>query len=226
MDEPVFSWRGLRLDFGDGEAMAPSDLSLIEGRSVLVASRDPRLLKALSRLASARDPFEDAAAGELVSGEARWEGKTLFERKTPGDRLGLFRRIALVGSRARLLSGVSLVDSLILELEYNQAMMAKQARASAMETLERLGLAPAADVPGSDLDGPDWGLALMAMALSRRPALMVLDRPRALMDDAGFKLAWKAVAEDIKAPGRAALVFDYAPDRWAGELAVDDILSL
>ena len=226
-DGAVLEWRGLRLNLRDGREVELPDLALLKGSSVLAVHREPIVLRSLARLAAARshlEGFKDLAVP--TAGVIRWEGKTLEERARPGERLGLFRIIALVDSHSRLLTGKTLIEGLELDLEYNQGLVPKAAERAALETLERLELENLADASQEELSGPDRGLALMAMALSRRPALLILDRPMSLMDDKGFELAWRAVAEDLRGEGRAALVFDYSPEAWTGGLSANSVLSL
>ena len=214
-DGAVLEWRGLRLNLRDGREVELPDLALLKGSSVLAVHREPIVLRSLARLAAARshlEGFKDLAVP--TAGVIRWEGKTLEERARPGERLGLFRIIALVDSHSRLLTGKTLIEGLELDLEYNQGLVPKAAERAALETLERLELENLADASQEELSGPDRGLALM------------LDRPMSLMDDKGFELAWRAVAEDLRGEGRAALVFDYSPEAWTGGLSANSILSL
>jgi hypothetical protein len=46
------------------------------------------------------------------------------------------------------------------------------------------------------------------------------------MDDDGFRLAWRAVSEDLRGQGRAALALDYSPGLWPSGLGTDEVLSL
>jgi alpha-D-ribose 1-methylphosphonate 5-triphosphate synthase subunit PhnL len=208
---PVLAWRGLRLDPGDGAPVAVRDLEVGPGQAVLAFDREPGLLRALARLAAGRDLLGPEAAG---AGAARVrDGASLTSKARPGERLDLYRRTALVDSHARLLSGVRLIDTMILEMEYHQGRSASQAMEAAQRLLDRLGVGPLALVPEDRVSGPDRGLALVALAIGRRPTLLVLDRPLGLLDDESFAAAWAAVAERL-ARGLAALVLDYSPEGY------------
>jgi ABC-type branched-subunit amino acid transport system ATPase component/ABC-type branched-subunit amino acid transport system permease subunit len=52
-------------------------------------------------------------------------------------------------------------------------------RTAALETLDQVGLAWAADVPADELPGPDQRLVAVAAALATRPRVLLLDEPAA-----------------------------------------------
>jgi ABC-type cobalamin/Fe3+-siderophores transport system ATPase subunit len=149
---------------------------------------------------------------------------TLGPKSGPGERLALFKKVALVDSHSALLSGTRLIDTMIVDLEYNQGRSPGEAKAAAMEVLARLGLADLAMESIASLDGPEHGLAVMALALCRKAPLLVLDRPRSLVDDQGLALLWPALAQALKV-NRAALVLDYSPAPYPEGLFAQ-ILSL
>lgn len=203
-------------------------MTLERGRSVLAYHGDPKILRAVARLAAARPAklTGDSEIATCKSGEIRWRGAALDKKTRPGDRMALAREIALVDTDSKLLLGTRLIETLALDLEYNQGLFNPAARKEALETLDRLGLADLADTPQERLFGPERGLALMALALSRRPTLFIIDRPRALLDDDGFRLVWRAISEELKSSDRAALILDYAPGLWPSGIETDDELSL
>ncbi|MDR2456047.1 MAG: hypothetical protein LBE49_05570 [Deltaproteobacteria bacterium] len=207
--------------------MEPPPLTLEKGRSILVTHPEPKILTTLARVSAAKTiegDLDDEA--RLLAGEVRWDGRTLDERARSGEKLGLFRTIALVEAGCRLLSGKSVLDCFCLDLEYNQGLFRLEARRAAMETLERLGLSDLADSPQESLPGPERGLALVALALSRRPALLILDRPGAFLDEEGLSLAWREISGDLAGQGRAALVLDYSSETWTGDMGISSVLSL
>jgi predicted ABC-type transport system involved in lysophospholipase L1 biosynthesis ATPase subunit len=221
--EAVLAFRGLRLEPPGGPVVEIADLAIRRGRSLLAFHRSPVVLRTLAALAAGRDPAGVEGAAP-VTGEALREGEEPGARRQRGSRLGLYRSVALVDDRARLLSGTTIIETLELELCYNQGLNGAASRRAAMEVLDKLGLGALADEPEEALAGPERGLAVMALALSRRPALLVLDRPRALMIDEGFRLAWAAAADSPAGP--AILALDYGPDLWPKGLSADEVLAL
>lgn len=217
MAEALLSWRGLALGLGGRRRLAVPDLDLHPGEAALLTHRDPKVLKALARLSAARETTDGSAgandACERMEGRVSWSGKAMGPFAGPGDRIALFRRVALVDSHARLLSGETLMGAICLDLEYNQGRGPEEAGREAMRDLQGFGLARLGKVNEAELAGPERGLALMALALSRRTPLIVLDRPRALLDDEGMALLWAAAAAALS-DGRALLALDYSGEGY------------
>jgi hypothetical protein len=181
---PALLWRGLSIRLGPDRTVDVPDAAVHPGGILLATHHLPAVLRTLAGWCAAVDLDH--------GGEIRWDGRTLGPRAAPGQRLERFRRVAMVNSRSALLTGWSLVQNICLDLEYNQGCQAGAARALAEARIRGLGLGRLLDAPGQG-HGSDRGLSLMAAALARRPALVVLDRPRSWLGEEGLAAALEAV---------------------------------
>jgi ABC-type cobalamin/Fe3+-siderophores transport system ATPase subunit len=176
----------------------------------LAASPEPGALKALALLSAARvlagEPPSIGAA-RLVAGQVLWDGRSLSPASRPEERLAILRRVAYLEAGSRFLSGARVIDTLCLDLEYNQGVSSRAARAAAMESLESVGAGRLAFLAEETVAGAERALALLALALCRHPALLILERPLGFFGEAALLSAWGAV-EAAMGAGMAALALD------------------
>ncbi|MDR1297130.1 MAG: hypothetical protein LBO05_07120 [Deltaproteobacteria bacterium] len=199
-DKPAaFLWRDLRLD-GRSGTCAPPDLEVRPGELVLATHPDAEILRKLAGVASGQ---EAPAAGVVL-----WRG----EKPPPEDnyhrRLGFYRGVARLGGNSRLLGGLTLLQIMCLELEYNRGLDGRQARAEVLGCLWELGLTRLADADPSELAGPGGRPALLALALIRRPGFFVFERPLSFLGPEFFPAAWRVVGRSAKRLGQGVLALD------------------
>jgi ABC-type ATPase involved in cell division len=192
---PVFRWRGLTAS--GPEPVAVPDLEIAPGEIALVLADDDRVLASLGL----------AASGQAeAQGDVRWFGR---ERPHAGDFediLKFYREIAYVGPDSRPIANRTLMETLCFELEYNQMADRGDARRLALECLETLGLTPMANLSPEKLAGPAGYVAMMALAVSRRPGFLVLERPMTLFRPLFFHRLMEALRANARPTGQAALI--------------------
>jgi ABC-type Mn2+/Zn2+ transport system ATPase subunit len=88
-------------------------------------------------------------------------------------------------------------------------------RAAARAALDRVGLAPEADVPFGELSGGQRQRALLARALVQEATVLLLDEPLAGVDPASAQLIDSVFAE-LRAEGRTLLVSGHDIERARG----------
>jgi ABC-type Mn2+/Zn2+ transport system ATPase subunit len=88
-------------------------------------------------------------------------------------------------------------------------------RAAARAALDRVGLAPEADIPFGELSGGQRQRALLARALVQEATVLLLDEPLAGVDPASAQLIDSVFAE-LRAEGRTLLVSGHDIERARG----------
>jgi ABC-type glutathione transport system ATPase component len=205
------------------------DLSIGPGQTALLTSRDDRVLANLGLIASGQtEPTEHLAlVGQSLGDRVFWCGKAKPDEADFAATLAFYRQVAYVGPESQLLANVTLLQTLCLELEYNQGAEAYQAKGLALECLESLGLSPLADLPPEKLVGPTRYVSLMALAVSRRPRLFVLEKPMALLRPLLFYRVLEALKDKAHSLGQATLILghrdsDYRPEEFDLVLSMGD----
>jgi putative ABC transport system ATP-binding protein len=135
----------------------------------------------------------DAGYGGEVQVDGR-ELRALGERGRARYRAGT---VAFVFQRANLIGRLSLLENVLLPQLFTPRDSAS-ARGRAMETLERVGLAPLAAVQARTLSGGEAQRAALARALYAEPTILLCDEPTGSLDEESAQL----VAEILAGLGR------------------------
>jgi heme ABC exporter ATP-binding subunit CcmA len=175
-------------------ALAGLDLDADEGEVVLLSGGNGAGKTTLLRLI--------AGLVAVHSGEAEVLGHDLTH-----DRRSHRRELALVGHESACYDDLTTREN--IEFAVRAAGAATDAAADA---LDRLGLAPLADVRHGRLSAGQRRRLALAIAIARTPKLLLLDEPHAGLDAEG-----RAVLDDVvgAAPkeGRTVLVASHELDR-------------
>jgi heme ABC exporter ATP-binding subunit CcmA len=192
--QPVLRLRSTVCLLGRFPALAGLDLDANEGEVVLLSGGNGAGKTTLLRLLAGLLPVH--------SGEAEVLGVDLTR-----DRRSHRRELALVGHET------ACYDDLTTRENLEFAVRASGLPADAAgEALDRLGLAPLADIAHGRLSAGQRRRLSLAIALARTPKLLLLDEPHAGLDAEG-----RAVLDDVLADaskeGRTVLVASHELDR-------------
>lgn len=201
----ILKAEGLALSPAGGSAKNPLQLELRGGQCALVLVRDLDYLRRLMRCCLGLDRPE--------AGAVSWWNGFVPESEENWDSYDFFRRIGYVDRQSQLLGGVRLRDHFILFSRY-----ARQGHV--IEDSERLlaffNLESYLDHKADDLPEPQRRLALYALALCRRPRLLLVERPVQFLDR-DFSLVWGLVQNERDENGLACVVFDRGRSAYVSE---------
>ncbi|MGH3328026.1 MAG: ABC transporter ATP-binding protein [Streptomycetales bacterium] len=173
--EPVLFARELAFGFGATPVLAGVDLSVRAGE----------VLAVMGRSGSGKSTLLHCLAGLLTphAGEVWLAGRridNLPERRRCDLRLRAFGFVFQFGD---LLPELDLVENVELPLRMLGAPK-RAARRSALEVMERLGIASQAHRQIAHVSGGEQQRAALARALARRPQVVFADEPTGSLDDA------------------------------------------
>jgi polar amino acid transport system ATP-binding protein len=180
--EPLLRAVGVRKHFGDVEVLRGIDMTVAKGRVVCLlgpsGAGKSTFLRCINHLETI-DGGQVWVDGEPIGFRLR-HGKLyeLPEREVARQRrhIGMvFQRFNLFGHRTAL---ENVVEGPVRVLGVTPA----DARAQAMELLERVGLGHRADAYPGQLSGGQQQRVAIARALAMRPKLMLFDEPTSALD--------------------------------------------
>jgi putative ABC transport system ATP-binding protein len=148
-------------------AVAPGEAVAISGRSGSGKSTLMNLLAGIDR------PTQGAIA---VGGSAL---QTMTENQLTAWR---GRAVGIVFQFFQLLPTLSVVDNVLLAMDFVNAIPARERRGRAMHLLERVGLTAHAQKSPGALSGGEQQRAAVARALANDPPLLVADEPTGNLD--------------------------------------------
>jgi ABC-2 type transport system ATP-binding protein len=175
MPEPVISVRGLRMSYGDVEAVRGIDLELRAGE--VFAFLGP-------------NGAGKTTTVEILEGyRKRSGGEVIVLGEDPARAGGRWReRIGIVLQSCRLDPYLTVSESLALYAGYYSAPR------SIEETIELVGLGEKADARTGGLSGGQQRRLDVGMALIGDPELLFLDEPTTGFDPSARRQAWETIA--------------------------------
>ncbi|UQZ87996.1 hypothetical protein C4J81_01685 [Deltaproteobacteria bacterium Smac51] len=196
MERLVFQADSLYLSIKNSLTYGPLNLALGPGEGAIVTCQDLDILRRLMHCCLGEDAPD--------SGKISW-----WTEHNPGDGgwpvCDFYCNIGYVDRQSQLLSNMSLMDNIMLLFSY-ALIERKEAEKQAREILEALGLESYERGRSDYLPEPQRRLALYALALCRRPRLMLMERPLQFLDSA-FHQVWDLILRSA-ASGMAYIVFD------------------
>jgi putative ABC transport system ATP-binding protein len=180
----------LSLDIADGEFVA------IVGRSGSGKTTLLNLLAGIDRPTSGTVRVANADLGSLSeSGLAAWRG----------------RHVGLVFQFFQLLPTLTVVENVMLPMDFARTVPVGERRDRAWRLLERVGIGDQADKLPSTLSGGQQQRAAIARALANDPPLLLADEPTGNLDSATADAVLKLFA-DLNAEGRTIVVVTHERD--------------
>ncbi|SCL66181.1 putative ABC transport system ATP-binding protein [Micromonospora citrea] len=119
------------------------------------------------------------------------------------------RRVGIVFQFFNLLDDLPAVDNVALAAQLT-GVPARQARARALEMLDRLGVADRADAYPATLSGGQRQRVAVARALVNRPALLLADEPTGALDSRAGEQVMELLT-DLHRAGQTLLIVTHDP---------------
>lgn len=190
---------------GAGEVVAVDHVSLTvaQGEFVAVVGRSGsgkttllNLLAGIDRPTSGSVRVADAELGSLSeSGLAAWRG----------------RKVGLVFQFFQLLPTLSVVENVMLPMDFAKTIPVGDRRDRALRLLEQVGVGDQADKLPATLSGGQQQRAAIARALANDPPLLLADEPTGNLDSATADAVLKLFAE-LNSEGRTIVVVTHERD--------------
>ena len=189
-DGQVVAVDHLTLDIAHGEFVA------IVGRSGSGKTTLLNLLAGIDRPTSGTVRVADADLGSLSESElATWRG----------------RNIGLVFQFFQLLPTLSVLENVLLPMDFAKKVPVAQREDRARQLLDRVGIAEQADKLPSTLSGGQQQRAAIARALANDPPILLADEPTGNLDSATADAVLKVFA-DLNTEGRTIVVVTHERD--------------
>ena len=170
--EPLISAKDLKKNFGHVEALKGVSLDVAEGEKVVVIGPSGSGKSVLIRCMNA---LERPDSGELTV-----DGMDLMARKV--DSRALASRVAMVFQGYNLYPHKTVLENVTFAPEKVLKVPAAEAKARALEYLERVGLTSKLDKYPDQLSGGQQQRVAIARAVASNPKLLLLDEPLSNLD--------------------------------------------
>jgi len=199
---------------GGFRALAPTSLALAAGDFVAVVGRSGSGKSTLLHLAAGLDR---PSGGAVLAGGARVD--RLGERELAAWR---GRTVGVVFQFFQLLPTLSILDNVLLPMDFLGALPPAAARARARSLLEAVGIPEQAHKLPSALSGGQQQRAALARALANDPPLLMADEPTGNLDSRAAAEVMALLAAQAEA-GKAVLLVTHERELHP---RVDRVLTL
>lgn len=162
----------LKKNFGKLEVLKDISLDVHEGEVVVLlgpsGSGKSTLLRCLNQLETATD-------GQIII-----DGHDVTDKRTDINKVR--ENIGMVFQHFNLFNHLTVMDNMTLAPVHLKLMTKEQARQTAMQLLERVGMEDKADAYPSQLSGGQKQRVAIARALEMKPDIMLFDEPTSALD--------------------------------------------
>ena len=164
--------KNLSKSFGDLEVLKQIDYHVERGECVVVigpsGSGKSTFLRCLNRL-------EEPTGGEII-----FDGQNILDKKSDINKIR--QKLGMVFQHFNLFPHLTVKENITLAPTKLGLMSASEADKTAMELLERVGLAEKADVYPVQLSGGQKQRVSIARSLAMKPKAMLFDEPTSALD--------------------------------------------
>ncbi|GAB2746422.1 amino acid ABC transporter ATP-binding protein [Nocardioides pakistanensis] len=171
-DQPVVQMRGIVKRFGDTVVLDHVDLDVMPGEVVVLigpsGAGKSTLLRCINGLERIQEGSIRVAGEELV-----YEEKQLNHIRS---------RIGMVFQSFNLFPHMKVIDNITMAQQDVLGRSRDEARAKALQLLERVGLSEKADAYPDNLSGGQQQRVAIARALAMDPDVMLFDEPTSALD--------------------------------------------
>ena len=182
MTQPLVAIRSVSKNFGEFQALKQVSLDVRAGEVLCLIGASGSGKTTLLRCINQLTPIDSGGIwldGELLG--VREEGGRLHrltERQIARQRL----KTGMVFQRFNLFPHMTALENITEGPVQVQGRKPEEARAEAMELLDRVGLAAKADAYPAQLSGGQQQRVAIARALAMKPMLMLFDEPTSALD--------------------------------------------
>jgi ABC-type polar amino acid transport system ATPase subunit len=170
-DRNLVELRGIRKAFGDNVVLDGVDLSVARGEVIVIAGPSGSGKSTMLRCVNGLETVD--------AGEVRFDGQPV----STGKGLPALRaQIGFVFQQFHLFPHMTVLQNIALAPVKVKGIAAQQARTTAGELLERVGIAEKAEQYPADLSGGQQQRVAIARALAMDPQLMLFDEPTSALD--------------------------------------------
>jgi ABC-type polar amino acid transport system ATPase subunit len=163
---------GVRKAFGDNVVLDGIDLRVARGEAIVIAGPSGSGKSTLLRCINGLEAID--------AGSIEFDGQRI---DTAGRGLPKLRtRIGMVFQQFNLFPHMTVLRNVTLAPVKAKGVPEAQARAKAVELLERVGIPEKAEAYPADLSGGQQQRVAIARALAMEPALMLFDEPTSALD--------------------------------------------
>ena len=204
----ALSLQGIEKTYNIGK---PNALRVLDGTELALAAGEVVALVApsgagKSTLLHIAGLLDSADAGTVSIGGAD------MTRKGDGERTAARRQdIGFIYQFHHLLPEFSALENVVLPQLAN-ALPETQARAHAMELMDRVGVGDRADNRPAALSGGEQQRVAFCRALANKPKVLLADEPTGNLDPATSDTVFNALMELVRDTGLAALIATHNPD--------------
>ena len=190
---------------GAGEVVAVDHIGLDVARGEFVA--------VVGRSGSGKTTLLNLLAGidRPTSGTVRVAGADLGSLSESGLAAWRGRNVGLVFQFFQLLPTLTVIENVLLPMDFAKTIPVGQRRNRAKHLLERVGVADQADKLPAMLSGGQQQRAAIARALANDPPFLLADEPTGNLDSATAEAVLELFA-DLNADGRTIVVVTHERD--------------
>lgn len=172
MSEPIIQMKNVQKFFGDFHALKDIDFHVNKGEIVVICgpsgSGKSTLIRCINRLE------------EIDSGEITLDGHDIYNKKSNLNHIRA--EAGMVFQHFNLFPHLTIIENISIAQMKVKKSSKKEAKATSMKLLERVGLAHKADGYPNELSGGQKQRVAIARTLAMKPKILLFDEPTSALD--------------------------------------------